>query len=291
MSDRSTPHRGMRDEAGVGPSPDAAVQLVAMRELDRYTVAEGEPDIRGWDVYTSTGRQLGEVEDLLIDTTSNEVVMLDIDLKRDDRHTMAPIRAAWIDREHRRVVLDTSRIATDDDVPALRRQTAPLPDETERFNQRYAQAYGDEGYPAQRDINIRRRNDDVRISRSVPPVPMDSSTGQSERVHERPVARAVDRAGDVVERGTDRAADSLDRDRDPRRDDELRGDTADPRRVRYAQQRDEVVIERRPVVMEEVVVRRRVVDPSELEAGGSDAARPDTSRDPLAHRPPSDERR
>ena len=105
--------RGMRDEAGVGPNPDQTRRLVPMKDLHDYKVVDGEPDIRGWSVFTATGRELGDIEDLLVDTDIGEVVMIDIDLKRDDRHTLAPIKAAWIDRETRRVVLNTSMFDVD----------------------------------------------------------------------------------------------------------------------------------------------------------------------------------
>ena len=55
MADRR-PNRGMRDEAGVGPNPRDARRLVPMRDLKNYKVVDGEPDIRGWKVYTATGR-------------------------------------------------------------------------------------------------------------------------------------------------------------------------------------------------------------------------------------------
>src|SRR5919112_617677 len=129
---KKTASRGMRDEAGVGPSPEAARRLIRLKELDDYKVTEGEPDIRGWNVYTATGRELGTVEDLLVDTDLGEVVMVDIDLKRDDRHTLAPIKAAWIDRDTKRVVLNTSMFDVDgsllprDEVRA--RRVAPMID-------------------------------------------------------------------------------------------------------------------------------------------------------------------
>ncbi len=126
MADRKTPNRGMRDEAGVGPNPRDARRLIPLRDLDDYKVAEGEPDIRGWNVYTATGREIGEIEDLLVDTDIGEVVMVDIDLKRDDRHTLAPIKAAWIDRPNRRVVLNTTMFDVDDDIPALHRRGEPV---------------------------------------------------------------------------------------------------------------------------------------------------------------------
>jgi len=99
MDDRRA-QRGLRDEAGVGPEPAPAARLESLSKLRDYKIASGEPDIRGWSVYTSTGREIGEIDDLLIDASNNEVVMLDIDLKRDGRHAVAPIKAAWIDRDH-----------------------------------------------------------------------------------------------------------------------------------------------------------------------------------------------
>ena len=118
MADRGArkSRRGMRDEAGVGPNPRDARRLVPMKDLHHYKVVDGEPDIRGWSVFTATGRELGDIQDLLVDTDLGEVVMLDIDLKRDDRHTLAPIKAAWIDRETHRVVLNTSMFDVDGEI-------------------------------------------------------------------------------------------------------------------------------------------------------------------------------
>ena len=130
MSDRT--NRGMRDEAGVGPNPAEAGRLVRLKDLRHFKIVDGEPDIRGWNVFTATGRELGEVEDLLVDTELEQVVMVDVDLKRDDRHTLAPIKAAWIDREHKRVVLNTAMFDVDgsllpgDEVRA--RRAAPVVD-------------------------------------------------------------------------------------------------------------------------------------------------------------------
>lgn len=118
MADRGArkSRRGMRDEAGVGPNPRDASRLVPMKDLHHYKVVDGEPDIRGWSVFTATGRELGDIEDLLVDTDLGEVVMIDIDLKRDDRHALAPIKAAWIDRETHRVVLNTSMFDVDGEI-------------------------------------------------------------------------------------------------------------------------------------------------------------------------------
>src|SRR5215218_8124058 len=187
---KATASRGMRDEAGVGPTPESARRLVRLKELDDYKVAEGEPDIRGWSVYTATGRELGDIEDLLVDTELGEVVMVDVNLKRDDRHTLAPIKTAWIDRDNRRVVLNTSMFDVDDAIPALSRRNEPIESESVRhFNERYERAYGADGWDRDRDITIRHANDDFRISRSVPPPRVSG-----ERAVDVPLARTSDTA-------------------------------------------------------------------------------------------------
>jgi hypothetical protein len=99
--------RGRSDAAGVGPYVRKGMRLARLSELDNYKVAEGEPDIRGWEVRTISGRQLGEVAELLVDPEAGEVVMIDVDVRDNARHSFAPVRAAMIDRTARVVRLDT----------------------------------------------------------------------------------------------------------------------------------------------------------------------------------------
>lgn len=47
-----------------------------------YKVAEGDPDVRGWDVMDRDGRRIGEVDDLLIDTEGLKVRYLEVRLDR-----------------------------------------------------------------------------------------------------------------------------------------------------------------------------------------------------------------
>src|SRR5690606_2449487 len=116
--------RGLRDEMNVGPDPRSARQLVPLRELGKFRIADGEPDVRGWTAFTSTGREIGRVHELLVDTDARQVVMLDIDLRRDDRHTLVPIRASWVDQATRRVVVDAAEVTTGDELPALDQSAA-----------------------------------------------------------------------------------------------------------------------------------------------------------------------
>jgi sporulation protein YlmC with PRC-barrel domain len=100
-----------RDQAGVGPDPsEGRTRLVSIDDLSGYSVAQGEPDVRGWEVCTLGGRELGEVEDLLIDPERGEVVMLEVELRDDKVHAEVPIRSVQIDRKRKVVLVDSGDI-------------------------------------------------------------------------------------------------------------------------------------------------------------------------------------
>jgi hypothetical protein len=119
--------RHTRDAAGVGPYAKERERLVSLSSLDSWKVAEGDPDIRGWEVRTVSGRQLGVVSDLLIDSDAGEVVMLDVDLPGTDRHTFVPIRVVQIDRVRRLALMDSADFPESDlmrsDRPAIERRS------------------------------------------------------------------------------------------------------------------------------------------------------------------------
>jgi hypothetical protein len=247
MNDRRA-QRGLRDEAGVGPDPRESVKLTPLKDLKHHKVASGEPDIRSWPVFSASGRELGEVDDLLVDTATSEVVMVDIDLKRDNHHTLAPIKAAWIDRAHKRVVINSEYLVTDDAIPALEGRATPAAESVRRFNERYERAYGDLGWDRGRDYTIRRGSDEWRIARSLPP-PSEIS-GQPDALGEATSDREV---------------------RFPR----IRADRSPGE----------------PIVIEEVVMRRRIVDSSELDPAELERLRTTDLRDGIQNPPPGDERR
>jgi sporulation protein YlmC with PRC-barrel domain len=113
------------DEAGVGPDPRQVRHLTPLRELRRFRLAKGEPDIRGWSVFTSNGRDVGRVADLLVDTTIGEAVLLDVAVTGSGQRVTAPIRAAWIDRPTKRVILDSAELSGERESPLLGRTGAP----------------------------------------------------------------------------------------------------------------------------------------------------------------------
>ena len=266
MAKHSTP-RGMRDEANVGPDPRQARHLVPLKELGKFSVAADDPDIRGWTAFTSTGREIGRVDELLVDTGSNEVVMLDVDLRRDDRHTLAPLRAAWIDHAARRVVIDVRELG-DAELPSLSRGKALTDDEVRRFDEGYGRAYA--AYPEDRELRVRHADDELRFARRADD--RERADDRAERAAERAEAERAE-----AERSAEaaRQAQRVERHRsDP---DSYRVADVGERSIRVPRRTDEMVVERRPFV-EEVVVRRRATD-----ADDATAARAD---DPASVRPP-----
>lgn len=149
-----------RDAAGVGPYASERETLVPMSTLEDWTVSDGEPDIRGWEVRTVSGRQLGTVSDLLVDAKAREVVLLDVDLPGTDRHTFVPIRVVHIDRARRIVLMDsadlpTSNISRADTRVADRRAT-------EAETVRYPVADRDVTVQRQRTFDDAVRNDSAK---------------------------------------------------------------------------------------------------------------------------------
>ncbi len=232
--------RAVRDQAGVGPEPAEARHLTPMKELKKFRMVSGEPDIRGWNVYTSGGREIGKVADLLVDTSSGVVVMMDIDLRESDRQTLAPLRAAWVDRDAKHVVMDGTHFDAEEEIPSLRRGDV-TDDEARTFGDRYVRAYGDRGFGADSDYRVGRGKGELRF-------------GRRQRDRE-PEDREY-----VVEHGASGGR------RDVPHDDSERD-------VRYAARDAENVVRSRPVVVEETVVRRRVVDEDDAALGeGSERA-------------------
>jgi len=145
--------RMRRDLAGVGPDPTTRRgKLVPLGAMDGFHISDGEPDIRGWHVCTLGGRDLGEVEDLLIDPDRGEVVMLEVDLRGEGVHAEVPIRAVQIDRKDRRVLVDSGDLDTRNDMRARDRL-----DDTERSRLRETSAVA-----TQRDVRYEARDNEER---------------------------------------------------------------------------------------------------------------------------------
>ncbi len=108
------PNVRINDDAGRDPRDDEG-QLVRLDEVShRFQLAEGNPDIRGWDVRAREGRKIGQVDDLVVDTAKRKVryveVKVDEDIAgtNDDCWMLFPIGRARLDDDADEVRLDAS---------------------------------------------------------------------------------------------------------------------------------------------------------------------------------------
>jgi sporulation protein YlmC with PRC-barrel domain len=141
-----------RDQAGVGPDPsESRRRLASIDDLDGYKVADGEPDVRGWAVTTLNGRELGAVEDLLIDPDRGEVVMLEIALRDEGVHAEMPLRHVQLDHKRKVVVVDSGDLdrGTRSDVRARDRMED---EDRERVRTTYGGGARDVRYGESRDV-------------------------------------------------------------------------------------------------------------------------------------------
>jgi photosynthetic reaction center H subunit len=105
-------------------------RVVPLGQMDDFTVAKGDPDVRGWEVLASDGRKIGEVDELLVDARAMKVRYLDVDLEdavagsAADRHVLIPVGYARLDRERDCVRVDA--LASEDLAALPRYDQGPL---------------------------------------------------------------------------------------------------------------------------------------------------------------------
>lgn len=98
-------------------------QLARLEDLKDYEIADGQPDIRGWDVRTADGTVVGKVDSLIADTGAMEVRFIEVEANRNvlgtpkAEHILVPIGAAQLNDED-----DSVRI---DRLPATGLRSAP----------------------------------------------------------------------------------------------------------------------------------------------------------------------
>lgn len=178
-----------RDAAGVGPYPMERDRLVPLSKLGNWQIAKGDPDIRGWEIRTVSGRQLGVVRDLLIDRDAGEAVLLDVDLPGTARNAFVPIRVAQIDRAARVVFMDSADVGIlDAEVPTV--TAAPV--DSRRETVAPTEVVVDRR-PIVEETVVRRREADA-----LPPADI-SMTDEAARIREaerrRGERRRIDRMG------------------------------------------------------------------------------------------------
>lgn len=138
MADRMDP----QDERHATEGARTVAPLSAMADLQ---VADGEPDIRGWEVVGQDRRTIGTVHDLVVDSAEMKVRYMDVEIRRaaidadQDRHVLIPIGYARLDEDDDRVLVNNIATTAAGSLPAY--EHAPITREQEAaLHQTYADA-------------------------------------------------------------------------------------------------------------------------------------------------------
>jgi len=212
-----------------------------MSELSDYKVEPGDPDPRGWDVVTTDGRKVGRVEDLVVDTTAMKV-----------RHLIVEPTGVAATSSGGTILLNTADVDLQGNSRRIVARSFPgsqgATGVVDRTSDRTAAASaastardieGDEKVltRAEEELKINKREvsgGEARVSKHV----------ETEHVSQ-PVTRRREEV--VVERRPVEAG--------------ARGDASiSEGEVRVPLMEEEVTVEKRPVVKEELVIGKRVVE-------------------------------
>jgi len=204
-----------------------------------WQVADGEPDVRGWGVFTIDHRKIGEVDDLLADPTAQKVRYLTIDLDHDliDEMTVDDSdHTVRVSIEHARVQEDGHEILLDITADALTNMStmAKVPAQNWRDEQMRITRAAEELRVGKRtvqagEVEVTKHVETERVRQ---PVTLRREEVQVER---RPVQ------GDAASRDVSISAQD----------------------IRVPITEEEAVVEKRPVVKEEVIISKRPVEKRE----------------------------
>jgi uncharacterized protein (TIGR02271 family) len=217
--------------------------LRRLGELRDFAVAKDDPDVRGWGVRTRDGRDIGEVEELIIDPAALKVRYLEVDLAREqlglseDRRVSIPVESAEIDRHRHTVIVDGFSRETLTSMP---------------YADPSAAAYS--GREPQTHLNARAETDEPTLTRAEE----ELRVGKRQTFGEVVVGKHLET--DHISQPVTVEREQVRVERRPVADDvqnrEVRMENGE---IRIPITEEEIVVEKRPVVKEELVVSKETV--------------------------------
>jgi uncharacterized protein (TIGR02271 family) len=215
--------------------------LKRMSEFSHYEVSDDDPDPRGWTVVTRDGHRVGEVTDLLVDDAAMKVRYFEVESDRggsdDTRLLVDAYRAELVDRE-RQVVIDGDLVSSQSAGPSSATESvADMSVAHDRGLEREA-------------ARVTRAEEELRIGKREVEAGevVVNKTIDTEHVRE-PIQRRVERVR--VERRPVQAGSTTEAD-------------MTPGEIRVPIVEEELVVEKRPVVKEEIVLTRDVDTETEV---------------------------
>lgn len=250
-------------------------RVVPLDQLDDFEVADGDPDVRGWEVIAFDGRKVGEVDHLLVDTGAMKVRYLDVDVDDEllaeresrDAHVLIPIGHARLDEDGHRVMVDSLASSDVAGLPAYAHGRISRDYETEvrsRFDAGYTGAdtgrdfYSGELYDDSRFFG--RDRGEARITRSEEELAIGKrrvEAGEVElrkRVETEHVARPVTTTHEEVTIERRPVTDPM----------QARGARIEGDEVHIPLHEEEVVVAKRVVPKEELVVKKHQLQDTEM---------------------------
>jgi uncharacterized protein (TIGR02271 family) len=253
---------------------DNLTGVVPLDQMDDFKVAEGDPDVRGWTVMGSDSRKIGKVDNLLIDRSAMKVRYLDVDVDNDllegeDRHVLIPIGYARLNNDDDSIMVQEMASTDVATIPAYTQESMTRDYETslrQRFDEGFTTAgataadddfYKHEHYDEDRFYG-READDEARLTLSEEELAIRKrqNTGEVEvekHVETEHVRETVPvmREEVTVERRPIAADSSTDA--------RIEGDE-----VRIPITEEEVVVEKRAVAKEELVVKKNQVQEDQV---------------------------
>lgn len=226
--------------------------LVRLSDSD-FDVAKGEIDPRGWKVFSTDGREIGEVDELIGDTATRKVRYLDCDLDEKElglereRHALIPVGYVRLDDSNNRVVLEGISAGEVVRMPATVSDLTP--EHEARFRGAERRPEDVEG----NEFRLTRSEEELEIGKR------EVVTGDvvlSKHIETEHVSRPVSRMHEEV-------------DIERRPAEGMRAGEAEfeEEEIRIPLREEELEVRKRPEVKEELVVKKRpVVEQEEVDA-------------------------
>ena len=152
---------------------DKDLRLTRLEELKGFQVADGDHDIRGWEVRTPDDRKIGKVEELIVDPTERRVRYMEVKVDRkalgwdDDRHILIPIGTARLIGDKHDVLIERLPAQGLAGAPAYKRGPITRDYETSLRNYYGATSVSDPGDYYKDDLyddtKMRTRHEDKRV--------------------------------------------------------------------------------------------------------------------------------
>jgi uncharacterized protein (TIGR02271 family) len=285
---------------------DGTRGLARLDELRGYKVAEGSYDVRGWTVVADDGRPIGEVKHLIADPAAMTVRYLEVELDRDvspraDRRTLVPVGAVQLDEERDLVLVDAIAAVDTVTLPTYPAGAEITRDYEASLRDRFDDLRGRAGAPRAADAppaadregddfyaddlydtgrfdaavrRLRRRDDEARLTLSEEELDIRKRQVAAGEVGVRKTVET-----EHVEQQVPVVREEVTVERRPVSADSSQEVTVTDDEIRIPVLEERLVVEKRVVPVEEIVIKKRGITESQTVEADLKKERVDVDRD------------